>query len=65
MPSGMEDPGVVHIGPRPIEECILEPYDVQLPSGVSARLIPVTHPGIISASLIAYLTNEMNNEVSR
>lgn len=63
MPSVMEDPSVVLLGPRPIEECSLMPYDVRLPSRSTARLFPIKHPKLVPASLIAYLASEMNDEV--
>ena len=63
MPSVMDDPRVVHIGPKPIEECPLESYVEQLSSGTMARLIPVKHSNLVSDTLVEFLTNEMNDEV--
>jgi len=63
MPSVMEEPSVIFLGPRPIEDCTLVPYDVRLPSGSTARLFPIKHPKFVPASLIAYLASEMNDEV--
>jgi len=62
MPSVMEDPHVVILGPRPRESFPLAPYDVELASG-TARVIPVHDPSAVSRSLIAFLASEMNDEV--
>jgi hypothetical protein len=64
MPSAMEDPLVVLHGPRPREPFPLGAYDVALSSGSTGRMIPVHHPSLVSGSLIAYLSEEMNKEVS-
>jgi len=63
MPSVMEDPHVVHAGPTPRETLPLTAYDVQLASGPLTRMIPIHSAGEVSKSLIAFLANEMNEEV--
>jgi len=63
MPSVMEDPHVVHVGPTPRETLPLNAYDVQLVSGSLARMIPIHSACEVSKSLIVFLANEMNDEV--
>ena len=63
MPSVMEDPHVVHVGPAPRETLPLAAYDVQLVSGSLAKMIPIHSAGEVSKSLIAFLADEMNDEV--
>jgi hypothetical protein len=63
MPSVMEDPHVVHRGPTPRKLLPLAGYDVQLLSGSIARMIPIHQPSGVPRSLIAYLAQEMNDEV--
>jgi hypothetical protein len=59
----MEEPHVVHVGPAPRETLPLAGYDVQLLSGSLARMIPIHSAGEVSKSLIAFLADEMNDEV--
>lgn len=62
MPS-MEDPHVLHVGPVPRETFPLAAYDVKLLSGSLAKMIPIHSACEVSKSLIAFLVNEMNDEV--
>jgi hypothetical protein len=63
MPPTMEDPYHVYAGPRPLEPFPLASYDVQLASGVTAKMVPVHDQSQVSITLVAYLTQEMNEEV--
>jgi hypothetical protein len=59
----MEDPNTYNDGP-PRDAVPLESYTVQLGSESTAQMLPIHSPDDISGSLIAYLTAEMNDEVS-
>jgi hypothetical protein len=59
----MEDPHVINVGPRPLEKFPLAPYNVQLQSGATVRLVPIHDSGQVSIPLVGYLTQEMNDEV--
>jgi hypothetical protein len=59
----MEDPHLILDAPRPRKPLPFLPYDVSLPSGRIARMLPI-HAGVgISNELVQYLANEMNEEV--
>jgi len=60
-PSVMEDPHVVLKAPELREQ--VTPYQVELPSGSTARMIPIRHKSEVSSSLIAYVMKEFNDEV--
>jgi hypothetical protein len=63
MPPTMEDPYLVNAGPRPLEPFPFASYDVQLASGDTAKMVPVHDQSQVSVTLVAYLTQEMNEEV--
>ena len=65
MGSNMEDPDSHNDGPTPLDTVPFEPYDVELTSALTARMLPVHSRNDISGSLMAYLTKEMNDEVIR
>jgi len=63
MPSTMEDPNLVLDAPQPQKPIPLLPYEVSLPSGRTARMLPIHAGNGISNALMEYLANEMNEEV--
>jgi len=65
MPQAMEDLTAVHFGPKPRQAFPLASRDVLLDDGRRARMIPIHNSSHVAPSLIAYLTQEFNDEVHR